>query len=237
MAKFNGRTCIIYTKYVSGGVGVNPSEVERERLIQRDEDETIQERKIGTSKQINEVNEKEVVVKGIVSKVAVGGRIKKDFVNEAVFDLYLDFLTASASSTTTPNQKQSLLVGEKISISELKSMENNWSSIEPGYGTNLVSLSRANIGDKKSIAKACTTLYSVIDSLQKSKATIDNNFFGDLSKGQGSETCSADVESLTAFKTNTLLKQVDGVYVNKVGGVTDAKWLDLVNNASMISCS
>ena len=233
--KFEGKTAILYARYREGGQeGLKGKEVERNRVIQKRSDMKTKEQKIGTKTVYSEIKEDEVVTEKIVSTVAKGDQVfRKDFVREALFDIYLDFLTVSG---TIPNERVSLLVSENISISEIKTMESHWNSLSGQTPTTFYEEAKAKVGDSTGIVACKTELYGMIEAFQKSDATVENNLFGDLNQGQGSDNCSEQAASNTAFKNDVLLKEIGGVYVNKVGSVTDSQWETLVANMHGVEC-
>jgi hypothetical protein len=235
MAKFNGRTCIVFARYLTGGgEGLEVSTVERDKIIQKDSDRVFTTQKIGTRKEISEIDEKEVVVKSIESKMIVGdGLFKKEDITEALFDLYIDIITTSG---TSPNINVSQQIATTISISEIKALESAWSD---GTDTSFYDVCKTAIGsDKKTTEIARVDLYRFVEAAQKSDAIINSNMFGNLDSGSGSDTCSSQKEEAELFVEEFLLaEEGSGVYPNKVPGMTDLEWKDLIdNNFSVVSC-
>jgi len=237
MAKFGSRTCIVYAKYVVGGEeGLKSSSVDRDKIIQKDSDRVLKTQKIGTSKEVSEVNDKEVVVKAIESKVISGdGLVKKESISEALFDVYLDTFTATGTAANTNISQQ---IATTISISEIKALESAWSD---GTSTSFYDACKDIIGTNKNKTDAIDriNMYSFVKAVKKSNAIVDNNMFGDLDIGTGSDTCSSQATESQAFVTNFLLKgSGTGVYPNKPTGLSDTEWATLHSsgNFHIVEC-
>ena len=235
MAKFNGRTCIIYAKYLEGGgEGKEIQTVERETIIERDADKNQVSRKIGTHKVHSETNSKEVLVKSLESKIdVVDGIFKKEVLMEAIYNLYVDLISTSG---VTPNERVSQLIASSISISEIKALESGWSN---GTSNAFYTACKAGIDSKAIITQPRVDMYRAIDTLQKSKSVINTEFFGDLKRGSGSPTCAADRAKTILHRDTFLLKETSvdsGKYVNKAPGYTDAQWRTAVMAMAITEC-
>ena len=82
-------------------------------------------------------------------------------------------------------------------------------------------------------------LIVVIVSIKKSSSVNVGSFFGDLEHGNpdNSTICSQQEQENADIKTNFLLKQVNGVYINKVSGMSNTAWITFVANIVTSECA
>ena len=242
MAKFDGKTVILTAictnPKIENNQGVSET-VLREKFLIRNKEQRTRPQKAGSIKSHAE-DGANVVAEDKIAEVRIGtGVSKMELVSGALFDLYLDSFTTSG---TVSNKDVEFLIGKSITLSEIKVLENGWLGDGSFFtACNTASThavhddvqARANVGKR-------IDLYNLINSIQTSAILISGityNAFGDLEHGQGSSTnCSDQVALMDNLKTNLLLKVVDGDYINKIPGMSDDDWEDLLDDASRVDC-
>ena len=158
--------------------------------------------------------------------VEVDGNISEEQTQEGTFNIYMDIFTAEG---TVSNKRLETLLAADVTLSEIKVLENGWG------GSNSTFLEGARIAAKNYSPSSTVKEYServlyydVVKSIQISDIIPNSDMYGDLLLGIGADI-SVDSEH-TSLQTNFLLKQVNDVYVNKIPGISNSAWLNLVNN-------
>tara|TARA_B110000967_G_scaffold179957_1_gene195877 strand:+ start:1093 stop:1782 length:690 start_codon:yes stop_codon:yes gene_type:complete len=228
MAKFDGMTCIMYAILVeSGSSGLQAEEKERSRLVSKDKDNVLKSVRLGTTSEVSEINEKEVVSKDINADVHLSNpRIVKEYITEPIFDLFMDRI----STGFAPNETLSIGICQNISLSEIKQLESNWSD---GTSTNFSDDCRVSAEHGRPGRAGMTTisLYSAVDAINKADVIGDSTFqLGSLDSGTGSPGCAEDYDSIL-----TLINDLSNVS-NHPEGITTEKWSALLRNAHTINC-
>ena len=216
MAKYNGQTCILWATCVqASSEGLGAQQTERSVFIRKDKDRVLKSTTIGTTKTHSELNDKEIITTDIKSDLMISNsRFKKEYLNEALFDLYIDIFTVDG---IIPNERLSQVVCQNISISEIKNIEKSFTL---GADTTFSAACRVLSSNEDSTTKATTRIeiYKSIESFQKSEIIPDNPIWGNLQEGSGTDNCEAQALLLTNAKAELLIKDppVTGKYIKNL---------------------
>ena len=239
MAKFGSRTVLLIARPVSPilNIDVDPAKGaahERTRFLSDIPNET-SKKDLGSIKRSSKEG---IVVEKKTANVESGKKgFVTDVISEGTFNLFVDY----QSSGTTSNIE--LPLAEHISVSELKALELGWGGNGSFISGASIASSRMNIAHSQISSTEQygeqVSLNSLIVSANKSSSISVGNFFGNLEQGNpdNETTCAEQEQENTDIKTNFLLKQVNGVYINKVSGMSNADWITFVADIVTSECA
>jgi len=191
-----------------------------------------------TKKQIGSLKKhsasgKSIEIERKMADVAADSIFVTDTVMEGTFRLSMDL--QSTGTTSTGNE---IFLSDEITVTELKQLELGWggdgSFLE---GASVVSSKMGNGRHEKIKFGQQVSLNGLAVSIQASPV-VDGDVFGNLEYGDpDNEVTCAELEAESVGIRGLLKKQVDGVYVHKKAGMSDAAWVSLVDNSTTSTCA
>ena len=239
MAKFGSRTVLLIARPVSPILNIDVDAAkgvshERTRLLSDIPNET-SKKNLGSIKRSSEDG---IIIQKKMANVESGKKgFVTDIISEGTFNLFVDYQSAGTTSNIE------LPLAESISVSELKALELGWGgngSFITGASTasSRMNISHSQISSTEQYGEQ-VSLNALVVSVQKSNSVNVGSFFGDLEHGNADNAtiCSQQEQENADIKTNFLLKQVNGVYINKVSGMSNADWITFVANIVTSECA